>query len=69
MIMPVDFLSVAFRAGPSGCGAQCKTQARGSSEQWCYYVTVLTQTCYDLFDEDILAKLLYEYKKATNYWR
>jgi len=56
MIMPVDFLSVAFRAGPSGCGAQCKTQARGSSEQWCYYVTVLTQTCYDLFDEDILAK-------------
>jgi len=45
------------------CGAQCKTQARGPSERWCYYVVVLSQPCYDLFDEDILEKQLHEYKK------
>jgi len=28
---------------------------------------VLSQPCYDLFDEDILAKQLYEYKKGGKY--
>jgi len=27
--------------------------ARGPFEQWFDYVTVLSQPCYDLFDEDI----------------
>jgi len=44
------------RAGPSRCGAQCKSYARGVSEQWCYDVIVLIQPCYDLFDEDVLSK-------------
>jgi len=35
------------RAGPSRCGAQCKTWARGPSEQWCYDVIVFSQACYD----------------------
>ena len=35
------------RAGPSRCGAQCKTWARGSSEQWFYDVIVFRQPCYD----------------------
>jgi len=29
---------------------------RGPYEQWCYYTIVLSQPCYDLFDEDILRK-------------
>jgi len=45
-----------IRAGPSMCGVQCKTKARGLTEQWCYYIIVLSQPCYGLFDEDILAK-------------
>jgi len=28
----------------------------GPSEQWCYYVIVLSQPCYDLLDEDISEK-------------
>jgi len=28
-------------------GAQCKTQARGSSQQWCYDVIMLSQFCYN----------------------
>jgi len=35
------------RAGPSRCGAQCKTWARGPSEQWFYDVIVFSQPCYD----------------------
>jgi len=35
-----------FRAGPGRCGAQCKTQARGPSEQWFYDVIVFSQPCY-----------------------
>jgi len=34
------------RAGPSRCGAQCKTWARGPSEQWFCYVIVFSQPCY-----------------------
>jgi len=37
----------ARRAGPSRCGAQCKTWARGLSEQWLYDVIVFSQPCYD----------------------
>jgi len=44
-----------IRAGPSRCGAQCKTwargsnktQARGPSVQWFYNVIVFSQPCYD----------------------
>jgi len=35
------------RAVPSRCGAQCKTKARGPSEQWFYDVIVFSQPCYD----------------------
>jgi len=44
------------RAGPSRCGAQCKTWARGpmqdlgagpSEQQWFYDVIVFSQPCYD----------------------
>jgi len=37
----------------------------GLSEQWCYDVIVLRQPCYNLFDEDVKAKLLNEYKKDS----
>jgi len=37
----------ARRAGPSRCGAQCKTWARVPSEQWFYDVIVFSQPCYD----------------------
>jgi len=48
-------ISWAGRAGPSRCGAQCKTWARGPmqdlgarpSEQWFYGVIVFSQPCYD----------------------
>jgi len=33
-----------LRAGPSRCGAQCKTYERGPSEQWYYDVMVLATT-------------------------
>jgi len=33
--------TLILRAGPSRCGAQCKTWARGPSEQWFYDVIVL----------------------------
>ena len=35
------------RAGPSRCGAQCKTYVWGPSEQWFYDVIGFSQTCYD----------------------
>jgi len=46
---------VPSRAGPSRCGAQCKTWARGPMqdlcagppEQWFYDVIVFSQPCYD----------------------
>jgi len=38
---------VRSRAGPSRCGAQCKTLAWGPSEQWFYDVIVFSQQCYD----------------------
>jgi len=40
-----------FRACPSGCGAQYKICARGSSQQGVCDVFVLSQPCYDLFDD------------------
>jgi len=43
------------RAGPSRCGAQRKRGA-GPLSQLCYDVIVLNRACYDLFDEDVLAK-------------
>jgi len=46
----------AGRSGPSRCGAKCKTQAWGPSEQCLYDVIVLSQPCYDLSVEDVLAK-------------
>jgi len=39
--------TASIRAGPSRCGSQCKTKARGSSEQWLYDVIVFSQPCYD----------------------
>jgi len=35
------------RAGPSRCGAQCKTWVRDPSEQWFYDVIVFSQPSYD----------------------
>ena len=44
---PFKFLRPTGRAGPSRCGAQCKTWARGLSEQWFYDVIAFSQPCYD----------------------
>ena len=44
------------RVGLGKCGAQCKTEGRGLSKQWCYGVIVLSQPCYDLFDGYVLTK-------------
>jgi len=40
-------LKLVCRAGPSRCGAQCKTYARGPFEQWFYDVIVFNQPCYN----------------------
>jgi len=37
--------------------------ARGPSEQWRYDVIMLSQSCCDLFNEDIYRNGLYEYEK------
>jgi len=34
------------RVGPGSCGAQCKTWARGLSEQRFYDLIVFSQPCY-----------------------
>jgi len=52
------------RAVSSRCRAQRKTQAQGPSKQWSYDVIMLRP-----FDEDILAKWVYAYRKRRqNYW-
>jgi len=35
----------------SQCVVQCKTWARGLSEQWCYDVIMLSQPGYDLSEK------------------
>jgi len=50
---------IVLRAGPSRRGAQQDVgpnATQGPSEQWFYYVIVLSHPCYDLFDDDISAK-------------
>ena len=41
---------------------------RGQSKQWCYDVIVLSQPCYDLFDEGVLANNNMNMKKTANFW-
>ena len=45
----VTGLYTVHRAGPSRCGAQCKTKERGLSEQWCCDVIVLSQPLYVVY--------------------
>jgi len=45
-------------AGPSRCGAQCKTLARGPSKQWFCDVIVFSQPCYDRGRAQIYSKPL-----------
>jgi len=42
--------------GPALAGAG--PDARLGREQWCYDVIVLSQPCYDLFNEDVSVKQL-----------
>jgi len=52
------YTTYASRAGPSRCGAQYKTWARGPSEQWFYDVIVFSQPCYDRGRAQIYSKAL-----------
>ena len=40
-----------------------------ASDQWCYYVIVVSQPCHDLSDEYILENNYMNMKKTANYWR
>jgi len=44
------------RAGPSSFGAQCKTQARGLSEKWCYgAIMLMADVCMNYVIDQALA--------------
>jgi len=58
---------VSLYGGPTLADAWPNARgARGPSEQWCYDVIVLSQPCYDLFDDVLAKQLLYMNTKTDD---
>jgi len=49
-------LNVALQARPYQVRGSMQDLGVGPTDQWCYDMIVLSQRCYDLFDENVLAK-------------